>query len=120
LSCSAGIRSSGLGSAGVFSKRSARTLAITRRRREGTLPQGSVAKEKKRVIARERVLEWYDPLPAAGRLFRPAKLRNAREDDPLTSANGAAYESQCSCRTQHEPEFLGPESASCKKGRQER
>src|SRR5467141_1506688 len=36
LSCSAGIRSSGLGSAGVFSKRSARTLAITRRRREGT------------------------------------------------------------------------------------
>src|SRR6516162_7369470 len=27
LSCSAGIRSSGLGSAGVFSKRSARTLA---------------------------------------------------------------------------------------------
>jgi hypothetical protein len=36
LSCSAGMRSSGLGSAGVFSKRSARTLAITRRRREGT------------------------------------------------------------------------------------
>ena len=36
LSCSAGIRSSGLGSAGVFSKRSTRTLAIMRRRREGT------------------------------------------------------------------------------------
>src|SRR5262249_23927330 len=36
LSCSAGIRSSGLGSAGIFSKRSARTLAIIRRRREGT------------------------------------------------------------------------------------
>jgi hypothetical protein len=36
LSCGAGIRSSGLGSAGIFSKRSARTLAIMRRRREGT------------------------------------------------------------------------------------
>jgi hypothetical protein len=36
LSCSAGIRSSGLGSAGIFSKRSTRTLAIMRRRREGT------------------------------------------------------------------------------------
>ena len=36
LSCSAGIRSSGLGSAGIFSQRSARTLAIMRRRREGT------------------------------------------------------------------------------------
>src|SRR6476660_2438064 len=36
LSCSAGIRSSGLGFAGIFSKRSTRTLAIMRRRREGT------------------------------------------------------------------------------------
>ena len=36
LSCSAGIRSSGLGSAGIFSKQSAPTLAIMRRRREGT------------------------------------------------------------------------------------
>jgi hypothetical protein len=31
-----GGRRSGLGSAGIFSKRSARTLAIMRRRREGT------------------------------------------------------------------------------------
>src|SRR5206468_2837518 len=36
LSCSAGERSSGLGSARIFSKHSARTLAIIRRRREDT------------------------------------------------------------------------------------
>jgi len=36
LSCSAGDTQLGAGSAGIFSKRSARTLAIMRRRREGT------------------------------------------------------------------------------------
>src|SRR5262249_23185259 len=36
LSCSAGDTQLGLGSAGIFSERSARTLAIMRRRREGT------------------------------------------------------------------------------------
>src|SRR5262245_10387961 len=36
-----------------------------------------------------------------------------------TPGNGTTYKSQCSCRTQHEPDLLGPEPASCKKGRQE-
>lgn len=36
----------------------ARSLVQTR-----TIDPASVAKEKKRVIARERVLEWYDPIP---------------------------------------------------------
>ena len=28
-----------------------------------TIDPAMVAKEKKRIIARERVLEWYDPMP---------------------------------------------------------
>lgn len=36
----------------------ARSLVQTR-----TIDPASVAKEKKRVVARERVLEWYDPIP---------------------------------------------------------
>jgi hypothetical protein len=37
-----------------------------------------------------------------------------------TPGNWTTYKSQCSCRTQHEPNLLGPEPASCKKGWQER
>jgi|AmaraimetFIIA100_FD_contig_123_14159_length_1061_multi_10_in_1_out_0_2 hypothetical protein len=36
-----------------------------------------------------------------------------------TPGNWTTYKSQCSCRTQHEPDLLGPEPAPCKKGRQE-
>jgi hypothetical protein len=36
-----------------------------------------------------------------------------------TPGNWTTYKSQRSCRTQHDPDFLGPEPASCKKGRQE-
>ena len=34
-----------------------------------TIDPATVAKEKKRVIAREKVLEWFDPLPGANRGF---------------------------------------------------
>ena len=37
-----------------------------------------------------------------------------------TPGNWTTYKSQCSCRTQHEPNLLGPEPASCKKGWQKR
>jgi hypothetical protein len=36
------------------------------------------------------------------------------------SGNGTTKESNCACRTEHEPEFFGPEPSSRKKGRQER
>ena len=45
LSCSAGIRSSGLGSAGIFGERSARTLAIMRRRPYYVMPSEPVGQE---------------------------------------------------------------------------
>ena len=45
LSCSAGIRSSRLGSAGIFSKRSGRTLAIMRRRPYYVMPSEPVGQE---------------------------------------------------------------------------
>jgi hypothetical protein len=37
-----------------------------------------------------------------------------------TPGNGTANQSHCGCRTEHDPEFFGPEPTSRKKGRQER
>jgi hypothetical protein len=37
-----------------------------------------------------------------------------------TPSNGTANQSHCGCRTEHDPEFFGPEPTFRKKGRQER
>src|SRR5262245_46945638 len=37
-----------------------------------------------------------------------------------TPGNGTANQSHCGCRTEHDPQFFGPEPTSRKKGRQER
>ncbi len=84
LSCSAGIRSSGLGSAGVFSKRSARTLAITRR---WVLPGSSAS-----------VLHGRWPSRGVAEKARIGRDLFRSEDDP-PAAKPATPLSEASCHS---------------------
>src|SRR5215471_20892770 len=72
----------------------------------------------------------YRPKPAAEKVQQGGTCGQDRADGKFCSkkvesigypsGNGTTKESNCGCRTEHEPEFFGPEPSSRKKGRQER